>query len=159
LRQCSLPWLGEPADEFWQGDEEGSRIDFFEPVVAREKMATAFRALLEQRGYTPARGVLDAMTYYFEDPDGNFVQQFHRAHRSSAPLPERHAASAEGEHIRSFQMMARRLRGQPALARILIHRSGPLTDYPAADVAQYAEVFRRGIEEVDRVTAPVVVRA
>jgi len=39
-------------------------------------MATTFRELLEQRGYSPARGILDAMTYYFEDPDGNFVQQF-----------------------------------------------------------------------------------
>jgi 7-cyano-7-deazaguanine synthase in queuosine biosynthesis len=67
-------------------------------------------------------------------------------------------ARAEGEHIRAFQMMARRLRGQPALARILIHKSGPLNDYPAADVAQYADVFQRGIEEVDRVTAAAVVR-
>jgi hypothetical protein len=69
------------------------------------------------------------------------------------------AASAEGEHIRAFQMVARRLRGQPARVRILIHKSGPLSDYPAADVAHYADVFRRGIEEVDRVTAPAVVRA
>lgn len=68
-------------------------------------------------------------------------------------------ATAVGEHIRAFQMMARRLRGQPALARILIHKSGPLRDYPAVDVAQYADVFLRGISEVDRVTGPVVVRA
>ncbi len=38
-------------------------------------MASTFRVLREQRAYTPARGILDAMTYYFEDPDGNFVQQ------------------------------------------------------------------------------------
>ena len=36
--------------------------------------------------------------------------------------------SAEGEHVRSFQMMARRLRRQPALASILVHKSGPLSD-------------------------------
>jgi 7-cyano-7-deazaguanine synthase in queuosine biosynthesis len=69
------------------------------------------------------------------------------------------AASAQGEHIRAFQMMARRLRRQPTLPRILVHKSGPLSDYPFGDIKQYAEVFRRGIEEVDRVTAPVVVRA
>jgi 7-cyano-7-deazaguanine synthase in queuosine biosynthesis len=78
-----------------------------------------------------------------------------------ANLTERQldAASAEGEHIRAFQMMARRLRRQAALPGILVHKSGPLSDYPAADVVQYAEVFRRGIEEVDSVTAAVVVRA
>lgn len=67
-------------------------------------------------------------------------------------------ASAEGEHIRAFQMMARRLRQQPTLPRILVHKSGPLSDYPVEDVEQYAKVFRRGIEEVDRVTGPAVVR-
>jgi 7-cyano-7-deazaguanine synthase in queuosine biosynthesis len=68
------------------------------------------------------------------------------------------AKSAEGEHIRAFQMIARRLAPRPALARILIHKSGPLSDYPAGDVAQYADVFARGIAEVDRITGPVVVR-
>src|SRR6266481_4635178 len=41
--------------------------------------------------------------------------------------------SAEGEHIRSFQMMARRLAGRPPLARILVHKTGPLSDYADAD--------------------------
>lgn len=67
------------------------------------------------------------------------------------------AASAEGEHIRAFQMMARRLRREAALPRILVHKPGPLSDYPAANIVQYADVFRRGIQEVDRLTAPVVV--
>jgi hypothetical protein len=66
--------------------------------------------------------------------------------------------SAEGEHVRSFQMMARRLEKRPGLARILVHKSGPLSDYPEADIVQYADVFRRGIEEVDNVTGLVKVR-
>lgn len=65
--------------------------------------------------------------------------------------------SAEGLHVRSFQMIARRLQKRPALARILVHKSGPLVDYPAYDIAEYAEVFRRGIEEVDIVTGRVSV--
>jgi hypothetical protein len=69
------------------------------------------------------------------------------------------AGSAEGEHVRAFQMMARRLAQRPALARILVHKSGPLSDYPAGDVAHYADVFARGIAEVDRITGPAVVRA
>src|SRR5205823_1874640 len=52
-----------------------------------------------------------------------------------------HAGSAEGEHVRAFQMIARRLSQRPALARILVHKSGPLSDYPAVDVAQYTGVF------------------
>ena len=71
------------------------------------------------------------------------------------PLDSR---SAEGEHIRSFQMLAQRLIQRPALARILVHKSGPLSDYPDADVAAYADVFKRGIEEIGRLTGPVVVR-
>lgn len=69
------------------------------------------------------------------------------------------AASAEGEHVRAFQMMARRLALRPDLARVLVHKSGPLSDYPAADIAQYADVFARGIAEVDRLTGPALVRA
>jgi hypothetical protein len=65
--------------------------------------------------------------------------------------------AAEGEHVRSFQMMARRLKRRPGLEKILVHKSGPLSDYTAAEVAKFADVFRRGIEEVDRVTGRAVV--
>ncbi|HWB17388.1 MAG TPA: Qat anti-phage system QueC-like protein QatC [Vicinamibacterales bacterium] len=68
------------------------------------------------------------------------------------------ARAAEGEHIRSFQMMARRLKRRPGLDKILVHKSGPLSDYDADEVAAYADVFTRGIEEVDTVTGKVVVR-
>jgi hypothetical protein len=66
--------------------------------------------------------------------------------------------AAEGEHVRSFQMMARRLKRRPGLEKILVHKSGPLSDYIAAEVAKYADVFKRGIEEVDSVTGRAVVR-
>lgn len=66
--------------------------------------------------------------------------------------------AAEGEHVRSFQMMARRLRSRTGLERILVHKSGPLSDYSTAEVAEYADVFRRGIEEVDSLIGSVEVR-
>jgi len=66
--------------------------------------------------------------------------------------------AAEGEHVRSFQMIARRLKGRPGLEKILVHKSGPLSDYTAAEVAKYADVFRRGVEEVDKVTGRAAVR-
>ena len=58
------------------------------------------------------------------------------------------ARAPEGEHVRSFQLMARRLSGRPDLARILVHKTGPLSDYPDADLGEYAAVFARGIAEV-----------
>lgn len=58
------------------------------------------------------------------------------------------AEKAEGGHIRSLQLMADRLNGDPRLARSLIHKSGPLSDHPPDDWNGYAGVFQRGIEEV-----------
>ena len=69
----------------------------------------------------------------------------------------RNSRSPEGEHIRAFQMIARRLSQRPDVAGILIHKSGPLSDYADEEIAQYADVFRRGIAEVSRVTGPVTV--
>jgi hypothetical protein len=71
------------------------------------------------------------------------------------PLDSRRA---EGEHVRAFQVISRRLAQRPALARVLVRKSGPLSDYPDPDIAEYADVFRRGIEEVDKVTGGAVVR-
>jgi 7-cyano-7-deazaguanine synthase in queuosine biosynthesis len=66
--------------------------------------------------------------------------------------------SPEGEHVRSFQMMARRLVQRPALSRILVHETGPLSDYSDAETGGYADVFRRGIEEVGEYVNAVFVR-
>lgn len=74
---------------------------------------------------------------------------------AAAPLDSK---SAEGEHVRSFQMMAGRLAGRPGLDRIVIHKSGPLSDYSEADIASYAAVFARGIAEVSAIVNCVVVR-
>lgn len=65
--------------------------------------------------------------------------------------------SPEGEHIRAFQMMARRVSQRPDLAGILVHKPGPLSDYADKEITQYADVFRRGVAEVHRITGPVTV--
>jgi len=63
---------------------------------------------------------------------------------------------SEGENVRSFQHMARRLREHPEHAGILVHKPGPLTDVPS-EAGAYADMFRRGVLEVaellDGVTA------
>jgi hypothetical protein len=69
------------------------------------------------------------------------------------------AKQAESEHVRAFKMMSRRLAETPSLAPILVHKTGPLSDYPAKDVAQYASVLRRGISEVGVIVDSVVIEA
>jgi len=59
-------------------------------------------------------------------------------------------AKAEGEHVRSFQLMAAQLRANPSSAASLVRIPGPLNDTPA-EVDDYVDVFRRGIHEVDTI--------
>ncbi|TPI13062.1 hypothetical protein FJW06_15535 [Mesorhizobium sp. B4-1-3] len=54
---------------------------------------------------------------------------------------------AEGEHIRSFELMIARLSANPACASALARIPGPLNDEPA-ELNDFVEVFRRGILEV-----------
>jgi len=54
---------------------------------------------------------------------------------------------ADGEHIRSFQLMAKRMAASTDLARILIHKPGPLPR-DERELEGFAGVFRRGVSEV-----------
>lgn len=65
-----------PPGEFYQGDEVGRPIDFFTPAVSAERQHPIFSTLISARGYSPARALIGEMMHYFEDVDGNFVQQF-----------------------------------------------------------------------------------
>ena len=65
-----------PPAEFYQGDEVGKPLDFFTPVVEAKNQHPNFSALISRRGYSPALDLLAEMMHYFEDVDGNFVQQF-----------------------------------------------------------------------------------
>lgn len=61
---------------------------------------------------------------------------------------------AEGQQVRSFQLAARRVAKRPELARFLIHKPGPLSDYPDR-LDAYADVYRRGLTEVGRLLTGV----
>lgn len=52
-----------------------------------------------------------------------------------------------GQQVRSFQVAIERLRERPDLARLLIHKPGPLTD-EVARLQKLADVYRRGLNEV-----------
>lgn len=63
-------------DRRTQGDERGQAVDFFAPVRPRPKLNPSFLRLAESEGYSPARGLIQAMMRWYEDADGNFIEQF-----------------------------------------------------------------------------------
>lgn len=64
-----------PKESYYQGDEIGSPVDFFEPVVPETCLNPTFRILNDAR-YSPAREIIQAMMRFYEDADGNFIEQF-----------------------------------------------------------------------------------
>ena len=58
------------------------------------------------------------------------------------------AQQAEGHLIRSFQFAIERLRADPSLYKLWIHKPGPLSKLPSEDLEALAGVYRRGMREV-----------
>jgi hypothetical protein len=86
---------------------------------------------------------------------GNDATPYALANLNGAKL-EGHLAVSE--HIRSFQLMGRRLAKRVGIEDILVHKPGPLTDYSQDEVSKYSAVFKRGIEEVAAVISKVTVK-
>jgi hypothetical protein len=57
--------------------------------------------------------------------------------------------TAEGKQVRAFQYAVARLEGRPDLARVLVHKPGPLLE-DIANVDRLAGVYSRGIAEVGK---------
>lgn len=66
-------------DEFHQGDAPEPAMDFLTPMVVKGQLNPTFKILTGERRWSPARGLIEAMMRYYEDADGNFVQQFQTA--------------------------------------------------------------------------------
>ena len=66
----------EPDKAFHQGDAEGPPTDFFTPLVPEDRLHPTFRTLSSAPRYSPAREVIKAMMRFYEDMDGNFIEQF-----------------------------------------------------------------------------------
>lgn len=65
-----------PPEEFYQGDEQGTAVDFFTPVRKKELLNPDFLKLSTEEGYSPAKSIIDPMMRWYEDADGNFIEQF-----------------------------------------------------------------------------------
>lgn len=63
---------------FPQGLEQKNQKTFliFKPVVSRDRLHPDFIVLTESNGYSSAREIIKEVAYTFEDPDGNYIQQF-----------------------------------------------------------------------------------
>ena len=54
----------------------GPKKTLFVPIVSPEKLNPHFKSLVDAPDYHPTRNMLDQVYQGFEDPDGNFLQQF-----------------------------------------------------------------------------------
>jgi hypothetical protein len=69
-------YLQQPDEEYHQGDEIGAPVDFFAPRAPPDRFHPSFVALGQQGRFSPARDLIGAMMRFYEDADGNFIEQF-----------------------------------------------------------------------------------
>ncbi|MBP1862188.1 hypothetical protein [Rhizobium herbae] len=65
-----------PDEDYFQGDEQGQPVDFFAAHAEENKVHPAFKALRDIEAYSAARGIIEPMMRWYEDADGNFIEQF-----------------------------------------------------------------------------------
>lgn len=65
-----------PDDDYYQGDENGDPVDFFTTFGDEAKLAPPFVGLRDLEMYSAARGIVEPMMRWYEDADGNFIEQF-----------------------------------------------------------------------------------
>lgn len=59
-----------------------------------------------------------------------------------------------GQQVRSFQYAIAKLNARPEIAALLVHKPGSLSDV-ADDIAEWTDVYRRGLDEVGNLIAGV----
>ena len=68
-----------PEEEHFQADEKGAPVDFFAPVRDEVFLNSDFVRLRNEEIFSPAREIIEPMMRWYEDADGNFVEQFQTA--------------------------------------------------------------------------------
>lgn len=63
-------------DAYHQGHKRPNPVDFFTPVVEQDVLNPAFRRLIEAEQFSSARGIIEPMMRWYQDVDGNFIEQF-----------------------------------------------------------------------------------
>ena len=65
-----------PPEDHHQGDETGGAVDFFDFTRKAEQLSPDFVQLATLEAYSPARHIIEVMMRWYEDADGNFIEQF-----------------------------------------------------------------------------------
>lgn len=68
-----------PEAEYYQGDDDGVPLDFFKLQAPQERLNSAFVQLTQEEAFAAARQIVGPMMRWYEDADGNFVEQFQTA--------------------------------------------------------------------------------
>jgi hypothetical protein len=76
IRHAMRKSAAEPDEDYHQGDEKGAPVDFFGKIASQEKLNPDFVNLRDQEVFSAARGIIEPMMRWYEDVDGNFVEQF-----------------------------------------------------------------------------------
>jgi hypothetical protein len=58
-------WASRDDQEYEQGDEPRSTMDFFTPRHARARLNPDFIQLIEREEMSPARGIIESLMFYF----------------------------------------------------------------------------------------------
>lgn len=69
-------WHQLPAEDFFQGEPRQPFLDVFLPVVKSQLLNPSFVQVSSSEAFTPARRVIESLMPFFQDVDGNFIQQF-----------------------------------------------------------------------------------
>jgi hypothetical protein len=76
LLEHSQNWSLRPDSDFIQDDEKGTPMDVFTSAAPKKRHSPAFLRVAAAQAFSPARALIEAMMPYYEDVDGNFVEQF-----------------------------------------------------------------------------------
>ncbi|MEZ8131465.1 hypothetical protein [Enterovibrio norvegicus] len=80
----------EGAEEFPQGVITRDKNLIFNPLVREARMPEDYKILVNSEFFSPAKELIQEIAYSFEDPDGNYIEQFQSAGfnaRLWCPLP------------------------------------------------------------------------
>jgi hypothetical protein len=69
-------WHLRPHEDFYQGEPRKPFLDVFLPVAAPHQLNPAFLQVATSESFTAARRVVESTMPFFQDVDGNFIQQF-----------------------------------------------------------------------------------
>jgi hypothetical protein len=69
-------WHLRPDEDFFQGEPKRPFLDAFLPLGQPDRLDSAFLQVATAESFTAARRVLERLMPFFDDVDGNFIEQF-----------------------------------------------------------------------------------